>query len=355
MGSLDPDLASRSGFSVESWKFATAFAEMFGSFPTSVTTLVRFLLRDFESNPHSLSVDSHFMLSRFLKSRACQAPYYYGLGFYRPEALVPDEHQFTNNDFIKGLSASEHALFFGLLFFYRSALRFSNAELIEQVTPRLQHAINIGWLVGSSIKSVGGFNGALVSAYRWMGVLPFARHDPDGFAAYMRHLQRNELSRPDIEFEHNRWECNSNQVGLLLLQRLGFGRDRLISLMRATTTHSTLAGLESEEKIFRVADVWVHYLLERRSSPSIPLPPSYYLSEVDIDLITQKLSEPTNTRNNTWLSARKEWLSPGETPELFTPEYMQSLKVASAAVSPEVIDPSEDDALLDVLDPEQGD
>jgi hypothetical protein len=350
MGSLDPELGSLSGFSAESWNFAAAFAEMFGSFPTSVTTLVRFLLRDFESDPNSLSVDSHFMLARFLKSPACQAPYYYGLGFYRPEALVPDEHEFTNNDFIKGLSASEHALFFGLLFFYRSALRFSDPELIEQVMPRLQHSINIGWLVGSSIRSVGGFNGALVSVYRWMGVLPWARHDPDGFAAYMRHLQRNELTRPDIEFEHNRWECNSNQVGLLLLQRLGFGRNRLISLMRATTTHANLSGLAKDEKVFRVADVWVRYLLERRSSPSIPLPPAYYLSEGDIDEITQKLSEPSNTRNNTWLSARKEWLSPKETPELFTPEYVQSTKVAPAAPSAEAIDPAEDDALLDVIE-----
>jgi hypothetical protein len=353
MGALDPDFRGLSGFSSESWEVAGAFADVFGSFPTSVTTLIRFLLRDFEEDQYRLSLDSQFMLARLLKSRACQAPYYYGIGFYRPEALISAEGVFTAVDFIDGLSGPEHALFLGLLFFYRSAQRGSDGALIDEVMPHLQHAVNMGWLVGASLKNVGPFSGALASVYRWMGVLPWARHDPDGLVAYLRHLKRKECTRPDIEFEYNRWGCNSNQVGLLILQRLGFGTNRLVHLMRATTTLSMLSGLQSTEKSFKVADVWIRYMLERRTSPSIPLPPSYYLSEGDIDSITEKLAEPTNSRNNTWLSARKDWLSPAETPELFTQEYLESTRVACPSMTQDVVDPSEDDALLAVLDPDE--
>jgi hypothetical protein len=353
MSGVDSQIRSVSGFSSESWEVANAFTDTLGRYPASVTSLVRFLFQDFDADPSTLSPDSRFMLVRFLKSRAVQAPYFYSMGFFRSDNLVPMDRAFVVDDFIEGFSAPEHALILGLLFSYRMALRSNNVEMIEEILPRLQYSANIGWLSGEALKHVGSFSGMLVGLYGWLGVLPFAKHDPEGFKFYLRHLRKEEASRPDVEFEHQRWGCTSTQVGILLLQRLGFGVSRLVPLMRATTTRATLGGLEPAEKRFRVAEVWVRYLVERRSSPSIPLPPAFYLSEADINFIVEKVTDKTAKRNSEWLQATKDWVSPTSTPQLFTPQYIQSTKVeppqGDSAVSSEgePLDESEIEQLIE--------
>ena len=121
----------------------------------------------------------------------------------------------------------------------------------------------------------------------------------------------------DAEYELQAWGCSSIQIGLMLLQRMGFGSQQLCPLMRAMTTSSPLPAKDPLERAYRVSEVWIRYLLEERTSPTIPLHPSYYLAKEKIEEIAQTaiLNEPPGISN--WLSARHGDLTPETAPQLF--------------------------------------
>jgi hypothetical protein len=239
---------------------------------------------------------------------------------FRPERLDPPDEPFTTRDFIESFSAPEHALLTGMIFLHRQARKLSDEALFETATSWLQRGVNVGWLIGKALNPVGPANGLLVGSYKWLGILPFLRHDPEGFKLYARHLRSKDFSRTDIDFEHDRWECTSSQVGIMLLQRMGFGTARLIPLMRATTTISAASTADPIERGFRAAEVWISYLLESRTVPSIPLPPAYYLTPQDLDQISSRLTDKTSKNHRGWLSATKQSISLTTTPQLFPPK-----------------------------------
>lgn len=317
MSTIDPQLQGSSGFSVKSWEYAAAFADSLGSLPGSVTSTVRILLTDFDNDPHNLSNDSKFLLKRFFRSRSLQSPYFHAISFFKPERLEPRDEPFTPRDFIESFSAPEHALLLSTIFLHRQARKLSDEAFFESATSWLQRGLNIGWLVGKTLKPAGSASGLLVGCYRWLGVLPFLRHDPDGFKLYARHLKTRDFASTDINFEHDRWECTSSQIGIMLLQRMGFGTTRLVPLMRATTTISAAAPSDPLERGFRATEVWIRYLLEKRTIPAIPLPPAYYLGPTDIEGITARLTDHSQGRGQSWLNCTKNDISPEKTPQLF--------------------------------------
>jgi hypothetical protein len=310
--------------------------------PSSVTSTVRTLLTDFDKDPHAISHDAQFCLTRFLKSRSFQAPYFHAISLFKPERLQPEDELFTPRDFIESFSGPEHALFTSLIFLHRQARRLSDEGLFDNATSWLQRSVNLGWMIGKSMKSVGPASALLVASYKWLGVLPFVRHDPEGFKLYARHLRTKDFTSTDIDFEHDRWECTSSQIGIMLLQRMGFGTARLVPLMRATTTISPLPPSDPLERAYRAAEVWMRYLLERRSVPSIPLPPSFYLSPQELDAITTRLNSQIPGRVRSWLNCSKHDISPDTTPQLF------AFKGSSSAIgADDVILPGQD--LMDEL------
>jgi hypothetical protein len=156
-----------------------------------------------------------------------------------------------------------------------------------------------------------------VGSYKWLGVLPFIRHDPEGFKAYTQHLATKDFASTDSEFELSHWECNSSQIGILLLQRMGFGSSRLSPLMRATMALATAPSTEPGELGFRAVDMWGKYLLEASTLPSVPLPAAYYLSPQNLNGIMSRLTDPGAKTHRGWLSATKHSISIEETPQLF--------------------------------------
>lgn len=316
MTSIDPQLQGSGGFSTKSWEYAGAFADSLGTLPSSVTSIVRTLLADFDKDPHNLSDHSKFFLKRFFKSKSLQSPYFHAISYFKPERLEPRDEPFTSRDFIESFSGPEHALLLAVIFLHRQARRLSDEAFFESATSWLQRGLNIGWLLGHTLKPIGPASGLLVGCYKWLGVLPFLRHDPDGFKLYARHLKTLDFACTDVNFEHERWECTSSQVGIMLLQRMGFGTSRLVPLMRATTTISAATLADPVERGYRAAEVWVRYLLEKRSIPAIPVPPAYYLGPAEVEAVSNRLLSKGIIGEQSWLSCTKNDISSRRTPQL---------------------------------------
>jgi hypothetical protein len=197
------------------------------------------------------------------------------------------------------------------------ARRGGDRDLLATVDEWLQRGANLGWYIGKALKPIGTEAGMLVGSLRWIGLLPFAKRDPQGLKNYIRHLKSLNLATTDPNFEYDQWCCTSLQVGLLLLQRLGFGMNKLVPLMRAMTTNSPIPSQDPKELAYRVVEVWTRYLLEERKTPSMPMQPSYYLNQERIDQITAEALMNYAPRITNWLSAQHSYLTPDTAPQLF--------------------------------------
>jgi hypothetical protein len=317
MNDLGPSQSLGNTFSSESWEYANAFADSLGRPPTSITYLVRTLLASEGQAPDVISRDCAMSLTRFLKSGAFRAPYFHAVSMLRPERLREERRPFLTNHFIEAFSPTEHAILAALMFMHRMAARKADASLIKATTERLQRTLNLGWFVGLALEPVGREVGMLVGGVRWLGLLPLVRHDRDGLRTYLKRLKRSDDAIADACYETEMWGCASVQIALLLLQRFGFSTQRINPLMRALTTTTTLLdSVEPIERAYRVAEIWIRYMLESRSSPSVPMQAAYYLGVDRINEIAECVLRGMGSPVFNWLSAGPGDLTPESAPQL---------------------------------------
>jgi hypothetical protein len=86
--------------------------------------------------------------------------------------------------------------------------------------------------------------------------------------------------------------------------------------MRATTTISAATLTDPVERGYRAAEIWIRYLLEKRSIPAIPVPPAYYLAPADVEAIAARLASKGIIGEQSWLSCTKNDISSRRTPQL---------------------------------------
>lgn len=306
-------------FSPESWDYSRAFARSIGDLPSSFTSVIRLLVSDFIREPTALSEYGNFFAGRLLKSRSIQVPYYFAIKLVKPGFLSDDERVITNQELLKAFDGLEHAVLLATIYLHRHCKKFCPEPRYTELTERLQHSLNHGWMVGRSISAVGGGAGLFLGAFRYLGLLPLLKHDPDGFAVYFDYLAANNLNL-DHEYEFSRWQCNSLQIALMMAQQLGFGLKYIVPLMRAVTTKSPLLTNDELEKVFRVTDVWIESLKMNHSAPAIPLPPQYYPNKMELDALLGKIAILTSTEGSNWLSKTKADVSEATTPHLLFDE-----------------------------------
>lgn len=313
---MGQDITFEGGFTPESWDYSRAFAGSLGALPSSFTSVIRLLMSDYDKDSTSLSQYGKFFSGRLLRSPSIQAPYYYAIKFLKPQFLPPEDKPFDVPDFLDSFNGYEHAALFAIIFVHRHCIPLCDPNQFAKVTEKLERDTTISWLIGNAIPAVGGGAGLLLGSFRILGWLPFLKHDPEGFEEYTTYLKNNKLAI-DIDYEFQRWQCNSLQVAVMLGQQLGFGIRHVIPLMKAITTVSPLLTSEDKEREFRVIDVWMDSVVKRRSAPAIPLPPKYYPNRTELDFLLRRSGDVLDKKDCLWLSRTKADLSEEKTPQLF--------------------------------------
>jgi hypothetical protein len=304
----------------EQWLAAAPFAAGLVDLPSSITALVRVLICDEELGTPEASNGTKFILIRLLKSEAFRAPYYYCVAMYRPECLRGRNRPFSITDFLQTFSPGEHAFFTAMIFMLKKTQKICGGPAFEEVARHIQLGINLGWSIGSSLKELDPLFGLLVGAFRWLGTLPFLRCDPDGFEEYLRHCRETNCRLPDSAYELERWGCTSSQVGLLLIQKMGFKSSLVKPLFNGTQTAGQVTPDSRMDFICRATDIWLRYFLNENASLNVPLPAEFYLHEADRQWITSCITGATPSKPLEWLFATAEDISPQLTPELFIPD-----------------------------------
>ena len=313
---MNQDVQFEGGFTPESWEYARAFAGSLGSLPSSFTSVIRLLVSDFDKNPSTLSQYGSFFCTRLLKSPSVQAPYFNAIRFLKPQLLQNPNQAFVAKDFLAAFGGYEHAVLLATIFLHRHCRSLCEPTLLDDVTHRLQRGLNLGWLIGNALPSLGPGAGLLLGGFRVLGFLPFIKHDSDGFTNYWSHLTSNALDL-DPKYEFKQWQCNSLQVALMMGQQLGFGIPRVVPLMKAITTNSVLITAEDAERAFRVIDIWMESVVKLHSAPVIPLPPKYYPNKAELDSLLKRSAEALEGGESDWLITTPADLSPETASQLF--------------------------------------
>lgn len=313
---MGQDISFEGGFTPESWDYSRAFAGSLGSLPSSFTSVIRLLMSDYDKDPNVLSQYGRFFAGRLLRSRSLQAPYFYAVKLLKPSKLPSEETPFEVDDFLQAFNGHEHAALLAIIFVQRHCAAICDPGLFKEVTNRLERDTTISWLIGNAIPAVGGGAGLLLGSFRILGWLPFLKHDPEGFGKYWEYLAHHSKAI-DVEYEFQRWQCNSLQVAVMLGQQLGFGIRHVVPLMKALTTNSPLLTSEDREREFRVIDVWMDSVTKLRSAPAIPLPPKYYPNRSDLEFLLERSADVLESRDCRWLTRSKSDLTKELTPQLF--------------------------------------
>jgi hypothetical protein len=76
-------------------------------------------------------------------------------------------------------------------------------------------------------------------------------------------------------------------------------------------------------------NIWQKCLANQGKTPTIPLPPEFYLAPSERDSILESLTKPTDDRSAAWLARSKNDISPERTPQLCVPRPLNDIPDSS--------------------------
>jgi hypothetical protein len=119
----------------------------------------------------------------------------------------------------------EVATIIGLTYLYRRAKRACNEKEWLILSRKIQAHMEIGYALGRRMELVGGAQGMMLGAIRFLSVATFAAIEPEKYAKFrIRH--KSSTSNFDLDGEEAVFGCNHMHVAALILQSLGFTMPR---------------------------------------------------------------------------------------------------------------------------------
>lgn len=264
-------------FSPESWEYARGYAGVFGTVPSSFTSVIRSLMSEHSAGLAQTAGNNKYFVLRLLKSPSLLAPLYFASEVYNPEVLTQNGPT-PADQLIKGFSPFELACILGLVYIVRKVQGLVDPEEFKYVIDPVIPNANVAFAIGRTITAVGVGTALIEATIIPLAVCAFAKHDLKGFKEYRREVMKKLSGKwnPDLEVE--RWGCNHIQIASVLLQTLGFGITRSNALVAALSSKSELGSLEEVNlsRDFRMATLWREAISTTYAAPTVPLPPKYY-------------------------------------------------------------------------------
>ncbi|MCB0338090.1 MAG: hypothetical protein KDD53_00730 [Bdellovibrionales bacterium] len=188
--------------------------ESFGAVPSMFGVCIRPTFEAFRKGKNLSPHPAHFLLKR---SPTLRSSLYFAVADMHEVSTAP-----TLNNLLDLCSLDEVAAVVALSFVKSRFRRMCNKEQMEQWLEKLPVELQIGHIVGSTLTKVGGGGGMVIAGMNYLSCLLFLSRDKKGFQSYQHKLKSSNLPY-DIKIEHERWQCDHQQIASHLVQLLGFG------------------------------------------------------------------------------------------------------------------------------------
>jgi hypothetical protein len=264
--------------SAQSWEYTRGYAGVFGTPPAPFVTAIRTLLNEESNGAPQPSSATLYQILRLMKSPSLFAPFYFAACTFVPTAISSTSRT-TEAAVLKSFSAFEIASLLAVTYLSRRAQALCDADELKLLEDLLVEEVNLGFLVGRAIPSIGAGMCLLQAATPVLGLAAFLRHDPNGFKEHRRLLKKQNL-KWDHDLEMQRWGCTRVQIGSVLAQSLGFGIKRANAITNSLMGVSESLGAEETETTHdaKMAALWSESIRTTRKAPEIAMPAKYYPS-----------------------------------------------------------------------------
>jgi len=118
-----------------------------------------------------------------------------------------------------------------LAYITRHVKRRTDPKEWERFERKMFTHMEIGGIVGKTVRHIGSGNGILLGGIRFLTVMIFSMHDKKKFQEYRRTLDKSGKLF-DLEMERTLFGCTHLEVAAALMQALGFGVVPTLGIMR---------------------------------------------------------------------------------------------------------------------------
>jgi hypothetical protein len=301
------------------WKAAAELVKPFGPVAANFAEAIRLLVAAHCSEGSESSVAGQNHVLRLIKYETVKATYYFFSKQFKPE-LLSAKRPVTERDFLEAYKPMDHAAILTFCYLFKTLGKKIEGDEWDYVQTPLYEALAIGGRVGQSIKDIGLGLGLLARGVRYLAFATFMRENRKGFKEYRRHLKAQDITF-DRVFEENLWQCSSNQIAGLLLERMGYPRAVGLQLVAAGERSSVT---EADAKFgvpFRMAECLLDAYMEGHEIPTTT--PGWVGKEIDLPAevrgtLLAALNQVLEQKDRIeWLNKSGTDISEANTPELF--------------------------------------
>lgn len=303
--------------SPQSWEMARIFAALWGTIPTSFTTVIRHLMNEHSAGlARTAGLNRNFAL-RLLKTPSLLAPIRSFCSQYGVARGDLPQYEPSPEELIEMFSPYELAFVFGLVYVTRRAKSLCNSDEWAYLSEPMAYDLDAAVALGRVIPAIGAGTALIEASASSLGKMAFLRNDVKKFTEYRRILKRTG-SAYDYDEENARWGCVHSQIASVVLQLLGFGVTRSNALATALTSASESGTSEEVAMIrdFRMARLWRESVMSTGAAPTGAIQSMYYPKKSELEEALESV------KNNRMRPAAESWLFQGK--DSFEPQEKPS-------------------------------
>ncbi len=331
---------------IETWQNAQGYCSLYGTVPSTFSTVLRSLRGDYEKGLPELSSGSSYLALRLLRSPSIYAPIFHAANaILGPNASISD---LSSAEVLKLFKPLDLAGIFGLFYFYRKARKLCESEDWSPLNDPILKCADLGILVAKAIPIISCFHAMTSVTLRLLAVGTLLLHDKKGYTEYRRQLRASGFEF-NSEFESKRWGCTSAQIGSLLIQSIGLGANLttayVIGADEIAAEHAQ--GIENDIYCFRIARIWVQSLFRNADIPDITHKGTFYPDPQALENLLREaktICESGVGKRPKWIESTRESINPSIAPIYFKNLKGSGFDIDGAESEEEIFDLPEDNS-----------
>lgn len=305
------------------WQVARDYCKAVGSFSELFLGCSRTLIHCYEQENGKLSKIASSQLQRLFGSPSMLSQLFFAAKTYYPNEIT-SRQSIEPADLIFFVNLYQLSLMITIGYSTRRLSKTIPADSWKPIIEPLQIYCDLAVPLGDTIPVIGPSRALMTAAGKFLGWSLFCLIKPEEFKKYR--IDNKMHSRGfDLDTEVKTFGTTHLHIAALFWQRFGFGvrtcEEYIEGLLSPDMQKLSPAAMK-----FRVAQIWLESLIEKKSPPLQDLGEDYDIEEKKIDELVSKLIQlQDNGSSFSWLSKQRGDISPELTPDL-TADYAALLK-----------------------------